>query len=55
MLLAATRIGNIRAIDRLRSVLPLIVALVLWTAFGLRRRWSQIKELQREIDETEQP
>ncbi|MBZ5725354.1 MAG: hypothetical protein LAP87_10180 [Acidobacteriia bacterium] len=41
--------------ERLRSVLPLVVLLVLWTAFGLRRRLRQAKEVQAEIDELEPP
>ena len=40
-------------IDRLRSVLPLVVLLVAWTGFGLMRRRRQARELQREIDEME--
>ena len=32
-------------------VAPLLVVLVLWTVYGLRRRLRQAKELQREIDE----
>jgi divalent metal cation (Fe/Co/Zn/Cd) transporter len=37
--------------ERLRSVLPLFVLLVVWTGFGLTRRRRQARELQREIDE----
>ena len=37
----------------LRSVLPLVVLLAIWTAFGLWRRLRQARELQREIDEME--
>jgi len=39
--------------ERLRSVLPLVVLLAVWTAFGLTRRLRQARELQREIDEIE--
>lgn len=35
---------------RLPGILPLLVLLVLWTAYGLNRRHRQVKELQREID-----
>jgi hypothetical protein len=35
----------------LRSVLPLVALLAVWTGFGLMRRRRQAKELQREIDE----
>ena len=35
----------------LRNVLPLLVLLAAWTAFTIRRRRRQAKELQREIDE----
>jgi len=37
--------------QRLRSVLPLVALLAVWTGFGLRRRHLQARELQREIDE----
>jgi hypothetical protein len=37
--------------DRLASAVPLIVVLVAWTGFGLRRRLLQARDLQREIDE----
>jgi len=37
--------------DRLRSVLPLVALLAVWTGFGLARRHRQARELQREIDE----
>jgi hypothetical protein len=36
----------------LRNVLPLFVLLAVWTAFGIRRRRRQARELEREIDET---
>jgi hypothetical protein len=39
--------------DRLRSVLPLVALLAVWTGFGLTRRLRQARELQREIDEIE--
>jgi hypothetical protein len=39
--------------ERLRSVLPLVVLLAVWTAFGVTRRLRQARELQREIDEIE--
>ena len=38
-------------LDRLRSVLPLLALLAVWTGFGVRRRLRQARELQREIDE----
>lgn len=38
-------------IERLGSALPLVVLLVAWTGFGLRRRRQQANEIQREIDE----
>ena len=31
--------------------IPLVVLLALWTAYGIRRRLAQARELQREIDE----
>src|SRR5262249_37012935 len=37
--------------DRLTSAVPLIVLLVAWTVFGIRRRLIQARNLQREIDE----
>ena len=40
--------------ERLRSVLPLVVLLAVWTAFGLTRRRRQARELLREIGEIEQ-
>jgi hypothetical protein len=42
-------------IDRLRSALPLVVLLAVWTGFGLRRRRRQANEIQREIDEIDLP
>jgi len=39
--------------ERLRTALPLIALLALWTGFGLWRRRRQAQELQREIDEIE--
>ena len=39
--------------ERLRSVVPLVVLLAVWTGFGLIRRYRQARELQREIDEIE--
>lgn len=39
--------------QRLRDVLPFLVLLAVWTGVGFRRRRSQAKELQREIDEIE--
>jgi hypothetical protein len=35
------------------AVLPLIILLVVWTTFGIRRRWMQAKAIQDEIDELE--
>jgi len=43
--------GN--AFQPLRNVLPLVVLLAVWTAFGVWRRHQQAKELQRAIDEIE--
>jgi hypothetical protein len=37
--------------ERLLSVLPLVLVLAIWTAFGIRRRWREAKALEREIDE----
>ncbi|HTX36982.1 MAG TPA: hypothetical protein VME43_18260 [Bryobacteraceae bacterium] len=37
-----------RPIDR---VMPLVVALALWTGYGIWRRYRQAREIQREIDE----
>jgi hypothetical protein len=42
-----------RAFQPLRNILPLVVLLAVWTAFGVWRRHRQAKELQREIDEIE--
>jgi hypothetical protein len=39
--------------ERLRSVVPLVVLLAVWTAFGLMRRRRHAKQLQRELDELE--
>ena len=36
---------------RLRNALPFVALLALWTVFAARRRLSQVKELQRELDE----
>jgi hypothetical protein len=38
-------------VERLRSVLPLVVLLAIWTATGLWRRRQQVKGLEREINE----
>jgi hypothetical protein len=35
---------------RLPSVAPLLILLAIWTAFGIRHRWRQARELQTEID-----
>jgi hypothetical protein len=40
-----------KALQPFRNVLPLVVLLTVWTAFGFRRRLRQARELQREIDE----
>jgi hypothetical protein len=40
-------------VERLWSVLPLVVLLFAWTAFGVVRRLRQAKALQAEIDELE--
>jgi hypothetical protein len=37
--------------QRLRNVLPLVVLLVAWTAFGFVRRRRQAREVQKEIDD----
>jgi hypothetical protein len=37
--------------DRLRSLLPLVLALLVWTAIGLWRRRRLAQQIQREIDE----
>jgi hypothetical protein len=37
--------------DRVRSALPLLLLLAVWTGYGIRRRFRQARELQREIDE----
>jgi hypothetical protein len=39
---------------RLRSVLPLVFALLLWTGFAFWRRRRRAQEIQREIDEINQ-
>ena len=54
MILIVVLIGQaLTGPERLRSVLPLVVLLAVWTAFGLTRRLRQARELQREIDEIE--
>jgi len=54
MILIAVLLGKaFPGVERLPSVLPLIVLLAVWTGFGLTRRRRQAKELQREIDEIE--
>jgi hypothetical protein len=42
---------TLHAFDRLLTVLPLLILLVIWTGFGLLRRLRQADELQREIAE----
>lgn len=37
--------------DRFRNAAPLFAILVLWTIIGIRRRFRQAAEIQREIDE----
>ena len=37
--------------ERLRTAIPLIVLLALWTGFGFKRRRQQANQIQREIDE----
>ena len=52
MILLAVLMGKAyQGFERLRSVLPLVVLLAVWTGFGLTRRLRQARELQREIDE----
>ena len=54
MILVAILLGKtFPAFRRLRDVLPLVVLLVVWTGFGLTRRYRLARELQREIDEIE--
>lgn len=56
IMLAATLIGKtFPGFDRLESVLPLLALLAVWTGFGFWRRRLQAKELQREIDEMQEP
>jgi hypothetical protein len=38
-------------LERLRTALPLIILLALWTGFGFKRRRRQANQIQREIDE----
>jgi hypothetical protein len=38
-------------VGRLLSALPLVLLLVVWIFFGLRRRWGLAQQIQREIDE----
>jgi hypothetical protein len=50
--LAAVVTGNVYSgVRNLESVVPLLVLLVAWTGYNVRRRWQQAAELQREIDE----
>jgi hypothetical protein len=52
LILVAVLTGNAYlGYNRFESVLPLLVLLIVWTGFGLRRRLRQARELQREIDE----
>ena len=51
LIFVATVAGG--APGRLRNVLPLVVVLAVWTAFGIRRRLLQARELQRELDDIE--
>lgn len=54
LILVAVLLGKaFPGVERLPSVLPLIILLAVWTGFGLTRRRRQAKELQREIDEIE--
>ena len=51
-ILVATLEGRaLYAFQPLRSVLPLLILLAVWTGFGFWRRRRQAAELQREIDE----
>jgi len=54
MILIAILLGKaLPGPERLRSVLPLVVLLAVWTVFGFTRRRRLARELQREIDEIE--
>jgi len=44
-----------KALQPFRNVLPLVVLLAVWTAFGFSCRLRQARELQREIDEMQPP
>ena len=50
--LAGLLIGTGRfAFTRLTQALPLIVALAIWTAVSMRRRWREADAIRRELDE----
>jgi Flp pilus assembly protein TadB len=52
--LIAVAAGNsFLGFERLGSATPLLALLAAWTAFGVRRRLRQAREIQREIDEIE--
>ncbi len=40
---------------RIWDALPIMLALVVWAGFGIRRRFRQAAELQKEIDRKEEP
>jgi O-antigen/teichoic acid export membrane protein len=51
VLVAILAAETYRGYQDLRNVMPLVVLLAVWTAYGIWRRRSQARELQREIDE----
>jgi hypothetical protein len=53
VLVAILTAETFRDYRSLRDVLPLVVVLAIWTAFGVWRRRRQSRELQHEIDEIE--
>jgi hypothetical protein len=52
LLLLANLAGpSFPGMDRFRNAAPLFLLLVLWIVFGIRRRFRQAGDIQREIDE----
>jgi hypothetical protein len=52
LLLVANFVGRrFPGMDRFRSAAPLFLLLVLWVIIGIRRRFRQAAEIQREVDE----
>jgi hypothetical protein len=51
LFLASFTGGAFPGMDRLRNAAPLVLVLILWIISGIRRRFRQAADIQREIDE----